>query len=388
MISARTFDSNDSLTTRISSTPRATRPHNAAVKAPTLQELLTMASSHGASDLLLQEGKAPVLRINGQLHILETGPITGEQIGRLWTMCGATESDNDHDASLATEAGYRFRANLHRRLGQRGAVLRHIKTDVPAMDELGVPADLLRDWGSRSSGMVIVTGPTGSGKSTTLAALIGHINTTATRHIVTIEDPVEYVFTPDRCVITQREVGLDTASFAEGLRRSLRQDPDVILVGEIRDKESAVTALQAAETGHLVLTTLHASACAEAAERLEFLFSGGERDGVRRLLSSVLIGVLCQRLVPALDAGRRVACEFFGNAAFSRKLVREGRWNELQDLIHRGGDQAASSLTSSLLSLFHDGAVSEETAMAFAPNPSDMARLLRGVTSAVQSTRK
>jgi twitching motility protein PilT len=358
------------------------------VKALTLQELLAMASSHGASDLLLQEGKAPVLRINGQLHTLETDPITGEQLGQLWVMCGASESANDHDASLATEAGQRFRANLHRRLGERGAVLRHIRTQIPTMDELGVPADLLRDWGARTSGMVIVTGPTGSGKSTTLAALIEHINSTAARHIVTIEDPIEYVFTPDRSVITQREVGLDTASFAEGLRRSLRQDPDVILVGEVRDRESAVTALQAAETGHLVLATLHASACAEAAERMEFLFSAGERDGVRRLLSSVLIGVLCQRLVPSLDTDRRVACEFFSNAAFSRKLVREGRWNELQDLIHRGGDEATSSLTSSLLSLFHNGAISEETALAFAPNPADMGRLIRGVTSAVQSTRQ
>ena len=347
-----------------------------------------MASSHGASDLLLQEGKAPVLRINGQLHTLETEAVAGEQLGQLWAICGANESANDHDASLATEAGLRFRANLHRRLGERGAVLRHIKTRIPTMDELGVPADLLRDWGSRTSGIVIVTGPTGSGKSTTLAALIEHINASAARHIVTIEDPIEYVFTPDRSVITQREVGLDTASFAEGLRRSLRQDPDVILVGEIRDKESAVTALQAAETGHLVLATLHASACAEAAERLEFLFAAGERDGVRRLLSSVLAGVLCQRLVPSIEPGRRVACEYFTNAAFSRKLVREGRWNELQDLIHRGGDESASSLTTSLLSLFHEGAINEETAMAFAPNSADMGRLLRGVTSAIQSTRQ
>ena len=189
-----------------------------------------MASSHGASDILLQEGKLPVLRINGQLHTMETEAIAGEQLGQLWAMCGACESANDHDASLATEAGQRFRANLHRRLGERGAVLRHIKTRIPTMDELGVPADLLRDWGSRTSGIVIVTGPTGSGKSTTLAALIEHINASAARHIVTIEDPIEYVFTPDRSVITQREVGLDTASFAEGLRRSLRQDPDVILV--------------------------------------------------------------------------------------------------------------------------------------------------------------
>jgi len=358
------------------------------VTAPVFEDIFAAASSNGASDILLQEGKAPVLRINGQLHSLDAAAVTGAQLEQLWAACGAPDSANDHDASLQTDSGDRFRANLHRRLGKRGAVLRHIKTKVPTMEGLGVPADLLREWGERTAGMVIVTGPTGSGKSTTLAALIEHINATADRHIVTIEDPIEYVFTPERSVITQREVGLDTASFAEGLRRSLRQDPDVILVGEIRDKESAVTALQAAETGHLVLATLHASACAEAAERLEFLFAAGERDGVRRLLSSVLVGVLCQRLVPSIEPGRRVACEYFTNAAFSRKLVREGRWNELQDLIHRGGDEAASSLTAALLALFHEGAISEETAMAFAPNSADMGRLLRGVSSAIQSTRQ
>ncbi len=349
--------------------------------SPALAEALDLAVSHGASDVLLREEKAPVLRINGALFAAESAPLSPNDMDSLWTACHAQPDDLDRDASLATAGGDRFRVNLHRRLGERGAVLRRIKREIPALDTLGVPADLLRDWGGRESGLVIVSGPTGSGKSTTLASLLDHVNHAVARHIVTIEDPVEYLFEPALSLFTQREVGMDTASFAEGLRRSLRQDPDIILLGEIRDAASATAALQASETGHLVLATLHASSCNEAIERLEILFPQNERDAVRKILSSQLAGVLCQRLVPARTGGRTAACEYFSNEALSRKLIAEGRLAELQDLVARGDPRSSRSLQDSVLQLVRGGLVDEAVAMEIVPRPQEFARALRGIVS-------
>ncbi len=356
--------------------------------SPLLDEALDLAIRHGASDVILREGTAPVLRIDGSLFASETAPLTTDDMDALWSACRAAPGESDHDASLSTGSGERFRVNLHRRLGERGAVLRRIKREIPDLDSLGVPADLLREWAARESGLLIVSGPTGSGKSTTLAAVLDHVNRTVARHVVTIEDPVEYLFEPALSVFTQREVGVDTPSFAEGLRRSLRQDPDIILVGEIRDALSAMAALQAAETGHLVLATLHASACGEAVERLELLFPQGERDTARKTLSSQLVGVLCQRLVPARAGGRIAACEYFSNEALSRKLIAEGRMAELQDLIARGDPRTARPLSDSLLQLVRDGVVDEAIAMEIVPRPQDFARALKGIVSGAQSARR
>ncbi len=329
-----------------------------------------------------------MLRINGALFTAEAAPLSPGDMDSLWAACRAQPDDLDRDASLSTAAGDRFRVNLHRRLGERGAVLRRIKREVPALDTLGVPAALLREWGGRESGLVIVSGPTGSGKSTTLASLLDHVNHTAARHIVTIEDPVEYLFEPALSLFTQREVGMDTASFAEGLRRSLRQDPDIILLGEIRDAASATAALQASETGHLVFATLHASSCSEVVERLELLFPQNERDAVRKVLSTQLAGVLCQRLVPARAGGRTAACEYFSNEALSRKLIAEGRLPELQDLMARGDSRSSRSLQDSMLQLVHDGIVDEAVAMEIVARPQEFARALRGIVSGASPARR
>lgn len=353
-----------------------------------LTAALDYAISHGASDVILREGQIPVVRINGALFTCETEVVAEKDMDSLWTTCRAATDALDYDASLALANGERFRVNLHRRLGERGAVLRRIKQEIPDLASLGVPADLLQEWGTRKSGLLIVTGPTGSGKSTTIAALLEHINQTAARHVVTIEDPVEYLFTPALSIFTQREVGMDTPTFAEGLRRSLRQNPDIILLGEIRDAISANAALQASETGHLVLATLHASTCSEVVERLELLFPQNERDAIRKILATQLVGVLCQRLIPLIAGGRTAACEYFSNEALTRKLIAEGRIAELQDFVSRGDPRTARSLQDTLLQLVRVGLVDEDVAVEIAPRPQEFLRTLKGVVSGAQSARR
>lgn len=356
--------------------------------SPLLDEIFRAAVAGGASDIILHAGKTPVIRINGELASIESR-LPGEQdLESLWHACGAAGNEQDHDASFTTDDGVRFRVNLLRHLGVQGAVLRRIQCDIPEMESLGLPCELLREWASRPSGIVIICGPTGSGKSTTIAALLEWINSTAARHIVTIEDPVEYLFSGKSSVFTQREVGIDTPSFSEGLRRSLRQNPDVIFLGEIRDGTSALTAIQAAETGHLVLATVHSSACADVVDRLELLFHPDERDTVRKTLSAQLLGVLCQRLIPSTTGGRALLCEFFTNSGASRKMISEKRMGELQDFIARGDPRNSRSFGDSLLQLVRGGIVAESTALECSENPQEFTRLLKGITSSTQATRR
>jgi len=356
--------------------------------SPLLDEILRAAVTNGASDVILRAGQQAVLRINGELAPVES-ELPGEQdLSALWTACGAEGGELDRDASLTTEEGIRFRVNLLKQLGVRGAVLRRIQNQIPAMETLGLPCELLREWAARPSGIVIVCGPTGSGKSTTMASVLDWVNATAARHIVTIEDPVEFLFTGKMSLFTQREVGIDTPTFAEGLRRSLRQNPDIIFLGEIRDAASAITAIQAAETGHLVFGTVHASGCSDVVARIELLFPPDERESVRMTLSAQLHGILCQRLLPAVAGGRALLTEYFSNEASSRRLIAEGRMSELQDFISRGDPRSARSFADSLLKLVRDGIVAEAVALENADNPQEFTRALRGISSSMQATRR
>jgi len=356
--------------------------------SPLLDEILHAAVGCEASDVIVHCGRQPVVRVQGDLVPVQSPPPTDVDLDSLWAACGAAPDALDSDASFTTPEGVRFRVNLHRQLGSRGAVLRRIRRDIPALDSLGLPVALLQEWGVRKSGIVLVSGPTGSGKSTTLAAVLEWINRTMARHVVTIEDPVEFLFEGNLSLFTQREVGVDTSSFAEGLRRSLRQNPDIILLGEIRDALSAQTAIQAAETGHLVLATLHASSCADVVERLQLLFPPDEREAVRKTLAAQLLGVLCQRLIPSRDGSRVLVCEYFSNAASSRKIISEGRMSDLQDFIARGDRRQACSFADSLLQLVRDGKVAESAAMEISDNPQEFARSLRGISSSSQATRR
>jgi pilus retraction protein PilT len=354
----------------------------------TMDALCKAAEAYDASDLLLHEGRPPLLRISGGLTTLEIDPLDRPFFEQLWRACGAAEDVQDYDSSFTSQEGARFRVNLLRQLGRHAAVLRRIRTEIPDLETLGLPAGVLRDWIARKSGLVLVCGPTGSGKSTTLAACIEWMNRELSRHVVTIEDPIEYLFSNRRCLFTQREVGIDTPSFAEGLRRSLRQSPDVIFVGEIRDAETAATATQASETGHLVLTTLHSSSCADAIERLQFLFPAASRDAVRRTLSAQLLGILCQRLLPATHGGMALATEYFSNFGAMRKYIADGKMADLADAMARSDTLSAQNFVSSISKLVIDRLVSQETAAAASDNPQELIRALRGISSSPQATRR
>ena len=344
-----------------------------------IDALCLTASRSGASDLYLRAGQVPQLRIHDALHVLPgIAAITDAELEGFWKRCGAEPEVRDFDGAYVASDGKRFRVNLFRSLDVRGAVLRPIKMQVPTLEALGAPIDLLLSWVKRPTGLILVTGPTGSGKSTTVASCLDWLNQHRAYHIVTIEDPIEYLFQPVSSLFTQREVGTDTPTFAEGLRRSLRQSPDVILLGEIRDGASALTALEAAETGHLVMATLHSSNVLDSLERLSRLFEVREREGVQQVLSQQLIGILCQRLVPAKE-GLALVVEHFENQAATRKWILEGKFRELTEHVARGDNPANVTFLQSLLGLVQAGRLTEETALATASNPQELQRRLRGI---------
>lgn len=366
-----------------------------ALPDPSPQELLDAicraAIESGASDILLHEGRIPKIRIEGRLEELQAKPLTPAFFEAFWESCGAGDSA-DFDTGILVEAGTgretRLRVNLLKSMGVRASVLRVIRSQIPDLTTLGVPAEVVCGWVGARQGLALVCGPAGSGKSTTLAALLGWMNAHQVRHVVTIEDPVEFEFRDGTCLFTQREVGVDTPSFSEGLRRCLRQNPDVIFIGEIRDAIAAETALQAAETGHLVLATLHSSECAESLERLESLFEPGSREAVRKSLSSNLIGILCQKLLPGTGGTQKLATEFFTNGGAIRKFIAAGQVSEVADQVATSVDPGVGSFLASLTQLVRSGDLSEEVAMAATSRPQELQRMLRGVTSASASTRR
>jgi twitching motility protein PilT len=250
---------------------------------------------------------------------------------------------------------------------------------VPALKELGLPDWLLTRWGAREHGLILITGPTGSGKSTTIASLLQWMNENLVRHIVTIEDPVEYQFTSKRCHFTQRQVGRDTSTFPAGLRSALRQAPDVIFVGEIRDYETALTALQASETGHLVVSTLHSEKVADTMERYLNLFpADNEKHGVN-LLANQLSGVLCQKLVPSADGGLHLLVEHVENAGAMRDWIARRELQNIDQYISRGSDPAAVSFLQSTLNALKGKMITEETALASVSNEAELRRAMRGI---------
>lgn len=347
-----------------------------------IDQLASAAVQHNAEDLFLKVNELPHARVGGQVMELGDQRLTFEDLAQLWQACGKDPMSGamDHDASWANSAGYRFRVNLFRNLGSIGAALRPIKTDIPQLETLGAPVERLQEWSSRSAGLVLVTGGTGSGKSTTLASALQWVNVSHCKHLVTIEDPVEYLISPARSFVTQREVGTDTDSFSSGLRAALRQSPDVILVGEIRDSDTARIALQAGETGHLVFATMHSSDVAETMERLVALFPPSERESALIVLSKQLIGILCQQLVSSADGNLHLLTEHLENTGAVRKWLHDGETSKIQEFLERdAGDNVR--FIDSIVAAAQSGKITDDVARAACADPHEFDRRRSGISS-------
>jgi twitching motility protein PilT len=341
--------------------------------------LLLRAVQSGASDVHLKVGEPPILRHDGTLLALEGWPaLEGQQLDSVLATVTARDPsrrvafDDTGELDLAyTPTGLpRFRVNGFRQRGAVSFAFRVIPSQVPNFADLGLPEGVAA-LAEEHRGLVLVTGATGSGKSTTLASIVGHINSSRRQHIVTIEDPIEFLHEDRQCIINQREVGLDTASFGEALRRALRQDPDVILIGELRDAETAQTAMQAAESGHLVLSTLHTVDAAETVGRMVEFFPPEKHHQVRSILAGVLRGVVSQRLLPRVDGGRVAAVEVMVTNARIADLIRENRADEIHEAISDGAFFKMQSFAQALIELVISGEVDREVAANAATNRHD-----------------
>ena len=352
-----------------------------------LSQVLAHAVRVNASDIHLRTRNHPILRVDGNLRALrEIPPLPPDFMERLSrTMMSARlltifEKAHQVDLSIGFKDIGRVRANIFYQRGSIGMVLRVISTSIPAPEELFLP-DIVTAFTNLERGLVLLTGATGSGKSTTLASLINSINLTRSEHIITIEDPVEFLFSEKRSIITQREVGIDTNTFAEAMRAALREDPDVILLGEMRDPETIETAMTAAETGHLVFSTVHSPAAAETISRIVTSFPPEAQIGIRAKLAQNLRGVVSQRLLPRKNGqGRIVACEVLTVSALAREYMLDAvKIKELSDLIRKGTmAEGMLSFDTSLLNLVKQGHIDEETALFYATSPTDLKLKLEG----------
>jgi twitching motility protein PilT len=334
-----------------------------------ITELLTLTKDRGASDLHLAAGAPPTLRFNGKLVRLEAQPLSREDVHLMLydvltdEQKARFEASHDLDFSLELTGVGRFRVNAFmQRLGE-GMIMRLIPSKIQTLDDLEMP-QVLKDMAMKDRGLVLVTGPTGSGKSTTLAAMVDHMNENRHDHVITIEDPIEFVHTPKNCNINQREVGPHTQTFSTALRSALREDPDIILVGEMRDLETIAQAITAAETGHLVLSTLHTNSAAQTISRVVDVFPPHQQEQVRVQLAEALLGVIAQTLIPTLDGrGRVAAIEVMVATAAVRNMVRENKIHQLPSAIQTGARDGMQSLDQHLKTLVKMRRISQDEAV-------------------------
>ncbi len=353
-------------------------------------DLLQLAKERNASDLHLVVGSPPMLRINGSLGPADgLAPMPPEEISEAFIQLTTPEQREEFQRTLELDFSYappnmgRLRCNVAQQRGAISFALRLLPPEIPTIDELELP-QICKRLALRPRGLVIVSGPTGSGKSTTLAAMINHLNVHRTCHIVTIEDPIEYAHLNLKSAITQRELGSDTLSFAAALKHVLRQDPDVILVGEMRDPETAAAVLTVAETGHLVLTTGHAPSAAGAIERVVDLFPPHERYLAQTRLASLVIGVLCQALVPRADgSGRIAAVEIMLGSSAVKNLIREGKIYQLHNVIRTSNQDGMETLDQSLVSLYLGGIITGENLVRYCQNKDEVEDMIGKIPSTV-----
>jgi twitching motility protein PilT len=350
-----------------------------------IEQLLRAMVTKGASDLHLKAGSHPGFRIDGDVvPQAEFGVMTPEMTGALAKQLMTPEQweryqkEKDIDFSYAVKDLARFRVNaLHQRTSP-GVVVRQIPDQIPDAKKLGLPQICL-DLAAKPRGLVLVTGPTGSGKSTTLAALIDFINQTEHGHILTMEDPLEFVHPDKNCYVTQRQIGQDCASFREGLRRALRQDPDVILIGEMRDLETISMAISAAETGHLVFGTLHTTSAISTVDRIIDVFPTDAQQQVRVQMSSTLQGVISQTLVPKIGGGRIAAREILVATDAVKSLIREGKSQQILNLMQTGKQYGMTTLEDELVRAYSDGLISADDAVMKANRPDDVRKRIGDV---------
>jgi len=349
-----------------------------------LSDYLLEAVRLGASDLHITAGLPPMVRVNGEVRPLEQPPLTpnatrdliydiltGEQRQRL-------ENDWELDFSYSLPRTARFRVNVYFQKGALGAAFRTVPSEIKGLDQLGLPR-AIEDMTRKPRGLVLVTGPTGSGKSTTLAAMIDKINETRNEHIMSVEDPIEFLHQHKRCIVNQREVNQDTRSFAQALKHVLRQDPDVILVGEMRDLETISLAVTAAETGHLVFGTLHTQDAPQTVDRIIDVFPPHQQHQIRAQLANALQGIITQTLIPRRDGqGRVVACEVLVPTPGVRNLIREGKNHQIYSAMQTGGKFGMQTMDAALVDLMRRNLISREEAEKRSSNPEELRRLAGG----------
>ena len=349
-----------------------------------IETLLEDVIRKHASDLHLQVGLPPMLRIDGSLTpVSGAKALTEEEVERLvFAILDQDQQqillkDKEFDFSFAFGDLGRFRVNAFHERGNLASALRLIPNEIKTIAELGMP-NIVNDFANYPRGLVLVTGPTGSGKSTTLAALIDKVNSEKSHHIITIEDPIEFTHKSKKSVIVQREVHYDTYSFSAALRSSLRQDPDVVLIGEMRDLETISAAITIAETGHLVFATLHTNSAAQSIDRMIDVFPPHQQPQIRAQLANILMAICSQRLVPAIGGGRVVAAEILVATPAVRNIIREGKSHQLDAVIQTGADQGMQSMDKTLAGLVQAGTVTYDEARNFAVDVAEFDRMMRG----------
>ena len=345
-----------------------------------IKKLLQSVVTHGASDLHLVSQTEPQMRLDGVLKAVDLPILSGDDIEE---MCYSliTEKQKQHfeehgelDFAILLPNIGRFRANYYKTLGDMAAAFRVIPIDIPSLDDLGAP-EVYKKLIKREKGLILVTGPTGSGKSTTLAAMLNEINATEQKHIITIEDPVEFIHQNKKSVFSHRGVGEDTKSFAVALKYAMRQDPDIILIGEMRDRETIEAALTAAETGHLVFGTLHTSSAPGTINRIIDVFPGDEQAQIRSMISSSLVAVIAQALLPKLGGGRVAASEILLTNHAISNLIREDKVHQIYSQMQLGqGDSGMQTQTQALVKFIKDGKISREIALQYANKPDEISK--------------
>ena len=347
------------------------------MSVPIIFNYLKEMAERDASDLYLTQGFPPSVRVDDVIVNIASEPLDvkdlNEILGMVLTNRQRREYETEMELNTSLDMGKygRFRLNVFRQKQTPGLVIRRVKTEIPSFEELQIPA-LLKDLAMTKRGLILVTGMTGSGKSTTLAAMLNHRNTTKPGHIITIEDPIEYYHEHKKCVVTQREVGVDTEDYAVALKNALRQRPDVVLVGEARDREVMEQALATAETGHLCLSTLHTNNSYQGIERIVNMFPEDRHDQIRASIAMNLRAIISQRLVPTIDGGMTVAMEILINEALIKDLIEQNKVVKIPEVIEQNINMGMCTFDQSLLTLYSRGLISEDVAVAHSDTPNDV----------------